>query len=113
MFSNYKRRIRLLHIGLVGDGLKSCQHYKDEKNGANGLQYFSGLHNVRKLVPVWASQTGNRKRGFCNCVCHRVSDAGSETAPRFTDLRGMSAQTLLNQILSQPVSENKIQLRLQ
>jgi len=49
-----------------------------------------------------------------NCgVCHRVSDAGSEIAPRFTSLRGMSAQSLLNQILSQPVSKNNIQLHLE
>jgi hypothetical protein len=49
-----------------------------------------------------------------NCgVCHRVSDAGAELAPRFTNLRGVSVETLLNQILSHPVSEDNVQLRLQ
>lgn len=49
-----------------------------------------------------------------NCgVCHRISDAGSPVAPRFKSLRALSAQTLLKQIQSQPVSENNIQVHLQ
>jgi len=79
---------------------------------------------VNKLVPVTISQPGATaevpgKSLFFdpmrdrNCgVCHRVSDAGSEIAPTFPNFSSAPAETLLNLIRSQPVSENNIRLSL-
>jgi mono/diheme cytochrome c family protein len=76
------------------------------------------LEPLRPNVPRPALETSGRALFFDltrdrNCgVCHRIGDTGSEIAPAFTAMRGTPAQTLLNKIKSQPVSQNNVQVAL-
>jgi mono/diheme cytochrome c family protein len=116
---------KTIEQGIPGSGMPAWQGRLSEEKIAAVISYIftiskeepASLSRVEPTASIQPELPGNalffdlaRDR---NCgVCHRIADSGSEIAPRFTRLRDTPPQTLLNQIKSQPVSENNIQLRL-
>ncbi len=120
---------KTIEQGIPGSSMPAWQGRLSEENIAAVISYIFSISQedsakVSEADPPAAGQPGitAEKPGKAlffdlmrdrNCgVCHRVSDAGSEIAPQWTSVRGMTTQSLLKQIVSQPVSDNNIEVRL-